>query len=300
MRILVIGSSGFIGQALTRHLLEAGHAVEGWGRNAPAARQGYTHRILDLLDPRSLAAERGPEQGRWDGAVHLAAHSVPGVSFTSDTVLENLRLAAHVLDHLARVQPGLRVIYLSSAHVYRAGLGQRHEDEELRPENAYGLSKQLCEAWARARDRELDVVVLRAFNQIGPGMRAGLLIPDLLSCLRSGTGPVLMRGTDSTRDFLDVRDGVAALARLLGTDARAAADVPSGSVFNLCSGDGRRVSALAQELMRRLGIQREIRFQPGAPPPLVGDPSKLARAIGWKPRYALSETLDDIVGQEAS
>ncbi len=289
MHILVIGSSGFIGRALTHRLVEDGHTIEGWSRSSEPARPGCVHRAIDLLAARELDPATGP----WDGAVHLAGHSVPGADFDSSAVLDNLRMTAHALDHLARVQPSLRVVFASSAHVYRAGPLRKREDEEIHPENSYGLSKELCEAWACARDRDLRVIIVRLFNQIGPGMHEGLLIPDLMKSARTGTGPIVMRGADSTRDFLDVRDGALALARLL------TADVPSGSVFNLCRGEGERVSTLARELVERLGVRREICFQDGSPPPLVGDPTKLARAIGWRPRYALTDTLDDIAAREA-
>jgi nucleoside-diphosphate-sugar epimerase len=69
-------------------------------------------------------------------------------------------------------------------------------------------------------------------------------------------------------------------------------------VLNLCRGEGIRVSSLARQLMQRLGLEREIAFQPGTPPPLVGDPSELVRALGWRPSYALADTLDDIVARE--
>jgi nucleoside-diphosphate-sugar epimerase len=294
LRVLVIGSSGFIGRALTRHLLAAGHAVEAWSRGSEPPRARCTHRAIDLLEPRTFESARGP----WDGAVHLAAHSVPGAAFTSATVLENLAMAAHALDHLARVQPGLRVIFMSSSHVYGTGPSgsseRKREDDALDPVSAYGLSKELCEAWARAKRAALSIVVVRAFHQIGAGMPAGLLIPDLLSALSSGRGTVVMRGPDSVRDFLDVRDGVVALERLLRADVR------SGDVFNLCSGEGTSVASLARGLMQRLGIERELHFQSGSPPPLVGDPAKLSRAIDWSPRYALADTLSEIVAGSMS
>jgi nucleoside-diphosphate-sugar epimerase len=293
LRALIVGSSGFIGQALERHLLAHGHEIEGWSRTAGRADHGArdrcTHHAIDALDPKSLDARRGS----WDAAFQLAGYSVPGDGFTTREVVDNLRMTAHVLDHLARVQPGLRVIVMSSAQVYAPAPGRRREDEPVAPRSAYGLSKQLCEAWAQARSRELHVIVVRAFNQVGPGMPTGLVIPDLLAALQHGTGAVPMRGADSTRDFLDVRDGVDALARLAEVDA------PTGSVFNLCRGEGRRISELAAALMQSLGVQRELRFAAGAPPPLVGDPQKLARAIGWSPRYALEDSLREIVARSA-
>jgi nucleoside-diphosphate-sugar epimerase len=293
LRALIVGSSGFIGQALKRHLLAQGSALEGWSRSAERVDEvsydRYEHHSIDALDPATLEGRRGS----WDVAFQLAGYSVPGDGFTAREVVDNLRMTAHVLDHLARIQPGLRVIVMSSAQVYAPGPGRRREDEPLAPRSAYGLSKELCEVWAQARARDLDVVVVRAFNQIGPGMPSGLVVPDLLAALQRGSGPVPMRGADSTRDFLDVRDGVDALARLSQVDA------PSGSVFNLCRGEGRRISELAAGLMACLGLQRELRFAADPPPPLVGDPHKLARAIGWSPRYALEDSLREIVAHSA-
>jgi nucleoside-diphosphate-sugar epimerase len=40
MKVLVIGSSGFIGQALVARLLAEGHEVEAWDRREGEARPG--------------------------------------------------------------------------------------------------------------------------------------------------------------------------------------------------------------------------------------------------------------------
>ena len=279
--MLIIGSSGFVGAHLGAHLRALGHQVEGWGRRPTDGGASDHYVALDLLDRTALAAHRGP----WDAAVMLAGHSVPMADWTVDMTLENLRMCADALEHLAQAAPGIRVLVASSAHVYAPGPGRRREDEPLRPQTLYGLSKHLCEDWARFRAGELDVQVVRLFNQLGPGLPAGLVARDLLGRLREGAGPIEMVGADSVRDFMDVRDGVRALAALLRVQA------PAGSVWNLCSGRGVRIESLARILMEQLGQERELRFSGRADKELVGDPARLQEATGWKPQHSLVESL---------
>jgi nucleoside-diphosphate-sugar epimerase len=171
--------------------------------------------------------------------------------------------------------------------VYGA-LGDEHAIDEARPHSPngmYGESKIAVERAAQAAVRDLDIVIVRSFNQIGRSMPSGLLVPDLIEALTHGSGPVTMRGADGVRDFLDVRDGARALADLLG------AKCASGSVFNLCSGRGVALSDLAAELARALSIEREVRFAAVNPLPFVGSLAALTRATGFEPKIALDATL---------
>src|SRR5207237_7171039 len=112
------------------------------------------------------------------------------------------------------------VVVLTSAHVYaraKAALAidvrdptrsqgkpeAIDETHAIGPEGEYGRSKLQVESLARDRARDLDVVIARSFNQIGPGQPRGLFVPDLLAAFARETGPIRMRGTDGVRDFTD-------------------------------------------------------------------------------------------------
>ncbi len=278
MRILVLGAAGFLGRHLVEHLLELGHDVEGWSRET-----------ADLRDPASFEHRRGP----WDAAVHLAGHSVPGDAWNGERVRENVAIAANALDHLARVAPGMRVVFVSSARVYADRLEAHREDEPLGPTTLYGLSKLLSEDWARFRSRDLDVQIVRPFQNLGPAMPRGLFLPEFLERLSRGSGALEMRGPDNTIDVLDVRDGVRGIAALCTVRAR------SGEAWNLSSGVPRRVSEIAAALSRRLSAGREVRFSGAPAPPLVGRPDKLRAACDWTPERSLDETLDWIAGRKS-
>lgn len=289
MKVLVIGGSGFLGRHLVAQLVADGHEVESWSRR-PGRLPGARQRAVDLLDEAPLPP---PPEGGWDAAFQLAAHTIPREVRGAGPVLENLAMTARVLDHLRDSSPRCRVVVLSSAHVYAPAESPHREDDPLAPRGDYGLSKLLCEDWARSRASEaFAVAIVRPFNQVGPGMPRGLLVPDLLARLRAGGAVLEMHGRDATRDFLDVRDGARGLAALLETRWR------PGEAFNLCSGRPLRVSQWIAAVLAHLGEQREVRFADPTPDTLVGDPTRLAEATGWRPRHTLEETVAYLLGPD--
>jgi len=280
-----LGASGFVGGAVVRALLERGHAVEAWSRRPRTFPAGVVARPADLLHPASFAAHCGP----WDALVHLAAHAVPNVAWDERMQRENVEVTRHALAHLAATSPSARCVLGSSAAVYAPSSAPRAEDAPLGPRGLYAASKLEAEDGARSFEGELDVAVARLFNQIGPEMPAGLALSDLCAALARGDDPVRMRGADSARDYLDVRDGARALALLC--EAR------GGGTWNVASGVPRRLSAVAAELTARLGTGQRVEFAAGAAPDVVlGAPEKLARALDWRPRIPFERTLDDLAG----
>jgi nucleoside-diphosphate-sugar epimerase len=287
VRALVLGSSGFVGRHLVTELAARGAQVESWSRYDVGPRDAHVHRRIDLLEPSTFESFRGP----WDAAVLLAGHAVPRTGFTPEFADENMRIAQNALGHLASCAPRSRVVVMSSAHVYGNAGGEHLIDEERNPTpvGLYAVSKLAIEAMARSRT-DLDIVIVRSFNLLGPRMPRGLLISDVIEELATEQPKLVMRGADEVRDFLDVRDGVRGIAALL--EQRGGA-----RVYNLCSGRGTHVSQVVSGLVRMLGAQREITFMPGATPPFVGSHAALTAATGWSPDIVLDATLQWIAAE---
>lgn len=281
MKILVVGASGFVGRHLSRHLVRRGHEVEAWSRQTHQMVPGIVHRSVDLLrDPLP------PPTGQpWDAAFHLAAHTRPSLSWNRELIFENLAITARVLDHLASEAPGCRVLLASSAHVYAPSQAPHRESDPVEPDGPYGLSKQLCEAWAISFKGSLDIQITRAFNQVGPGMPSGLLLPDLLDRLQSGEPNLEMKGRNDTKDFLDIRDALDAYEGLLSVRA------PSGSIWNICSGRPVSVNQFIQAILRIKGVTRSVAFASEEIQHMIGDPNRLCAATNWRPKRSLDESI---------
>ncbi len=281
MRVLVVGASGFIGSYLVKHLAGLGHEVEGWGRRPEDPGQLHRYRSLDLTDPHTF---RGME-GRWDAAYLLSAHAVPGLSWNGEMVLENLGIVGRFLEFIRSSTPECRVIIASSALVYGPSETRLTELHPRQPRSFYALSKVMAEDWGAYAAHSLDIQIARIFNQVGASMPKGLLAMDALERIQSTSESLAFHGSDSIRDYMDVRDGADALSCLMEVKAS------SGSIWNICSGEGHSVSQLATYLMDHLGTHKPIQFKQAAPDTLVGDGSKLQIATGWRPRHSLGEAL---------
>lgn len=293
-RLFVTGASGFVG-----HHLQAAVAAGAFGPcqwlPAPAA-----------LDIR----EAGPTleaiaQARPDAVIHLAARSFVPDSFADPraTFEVNLLGTLNLLLALKAAKFSGRFIYVSSGDVYgHVPDSALPVDEQRTPEprSPYAVSKiaaeQLCLQWHRSEG--LDVMIARPFNHVGPGQDARFVLPSLarqVIAIADGTQPAVIEAgdIDTTRDFTDVRDVVAAYAAMLGRGVTA-------RTYLIGSGQERCVRDLLAQMCRQAGIEAEVRQDPARLRPteqrrMAANAQLLARDCGWIPRIPLQSTLNDIL-----
>jgi GDP-4-dehydro-6-deoxy-D-mannose reductase len=286
--VLVTGASGFVGRFMIDALQEQGFEVCALGSTErPDWLTGdVAWAQVDLRDPGQLAAAI-PRQ--WWAVVHLAAQSVPSAFASPSALLDNVAMTVSLLEHVTEG----RVLFASSCHVYAPSRSPVGEVSPTHPRGRYGLSKLLCEQAMLAKADRLMVRIARPFNHIGPGMQPSLAIPELLSRVLKEQGtrtPLLLRGLNSTRDFVDVRDIVRAYLSMLQMDG------DSGRVFNVCSGVPVSIGALAREVLALAGEAREVEFAERVNSSddtafLVGDGTRLRQETGWAPRHSLRESV---------
>lgn len=285
-RLFVTGRSGFVGQHL-----EVALAASDWQLIETAK--------FDLLDPASLdaaLAETCP-----DAVIHLAGQTFVPEAFRDPqrTFEVNLLGTLNLLQALKRRGFSGTFLYVSSGDVYgRVDESDMPIAEHLmvKPRNPYAVSKVsaelLCQQWAYTESWR--VMIARPFNHIGSGQNESFLVADMARQLvrikRGLQAPVLHVGdVDVTRDFLDVRDVVAAYLLLLEKGQR-------GEVYNLCSGVERRVSELIMDMAHLAGVTVTFKQNPGKfrraeQRRVVGCSEKIQKQTGWKPHAEFSETL---------
>ncbi len=295
MRVLVTGVTGFVGGHLVRALQGAGHEIIGLA--GPDAPSGSFHLLeSSVQDMTHLLRFAKPHV-----VIHLAAQSSVRDSWEDpvQTLQVNVVGAVKVFEAArhARVE---RFVSLSSAEVYHHSPMILAETAKLGPVNPYGVSK-----WSMERALEqlairhgIPLYTARAFNLVGPGQRPDFVIMDwalqLAGIMAGGIATIMVGNLQPIRDFLDVRDGVAALMLL------AEGDVPAGT-YNICSGHGRTLRDVLQDLLEISKPPHvEIRVDPAKFRPadvihLVGTAEHLQRESDWTPRYEWRQTLRDVL-----
>lgn len=285
MRILVTGAGGFAGGHVVEFLRSRGDDV-----------LGTSSQTMDVTNQNEVL--KVVRDWRPEGIVHLAAQaSVPrSWQDPESTFRVNVIGASHLLEAV-RDEPSTRVVLIGSAQQYapRDGVGAFKETDPLQARSPYAISKIAQEMLGRLYFEEfnLQVVMTRSFNHVGPGQSAEYAVASFASQITRGNRKIEVGNLDAVRDFLDVRDVATAYGLLLDKGA-------AGDVYNVCSGTGHRIGDLLEKMMAMAGIEsqadiiEDVSGRRGDPDVLVGDNSKLG-SLGWSPEIGIDRSLQDVL-----
>ncbi|MBL1095879.1 NAD-dependent epimerase/dehydratase family protein [Streptomyces coffeae] len=242
MRVLLLGSGGYLGRYVAEHLL-ADPAVQltalGRGDDADvrfdlsSGSPGALTRFLNAVHPGVVINCAGATRG---GARELTRHNTVAVA----TVCESLR----------RSGCGARLVQIGCSSEYGPSQpgSSTAEDAVPRPGGPYGVSK--LAATELVLGSGLDAVVLRVFSPVGPGTPAGSPLGRLAEAMRramqSGESELKLSGLGVQRDFVDVRD----VARAVHAASLSAAQ----GVVNIGTGRAVRLREAAAVLARVAGF----------------------------------------------
>jgi dTDP-6-deoxy-L-talose 4-dehydrogenase (NAD+) len=289
VRILLTGSTGFVGSAFLRLAVERGHEV------AALVRPSRTL-PTDVASARNIRWLRGTlAEAPWpeitsfapEVCAHAAWISTPGVYLESP---ENHRFVEWSLDFLRRaLDAGTKhLVVLGTCIEYEIGPAPLGEDRTpIAPSTTYARCKH--ELHLRLEQelagRPVALSWPRLFTLYGPGEHPARLCTSIIQRLRRDQ-PVTLRTPDTTRDYIYIDDVARALLFLVERSFAGPINVGTGVAIS--------IRAIAEKLSHILGKTGLVRFSDlPAPDPLgyvVGEVSKL-RSLGWRPEMDLDEGL---------
>jgi UDP-glucose 4-epimerase len=313
---LITGGAGFVGSHLAEVLVADGWEVyalddlsTGSTENVAHLRDHPSfHLVVDSILSPSVVCEL---VHKCDVVYHLAA--AVGVRLIVEqpvnTLVTNIQGTETVLEYCSRFSK--RVLIASSSEVY----GDHREKRPLAESDrriygpttarrwAYADSKAIDEflALAHHQERNLDCVIARLFNTVGPRQsgRYGMVIPRFVERALLSE-PLEVHGDGrQTRCFCHVRDVVRALRGLMETERT------TGEIFNVGSTESIAIADLAHRIIEMTESDSEIRFVEyghvyglGIEDMLHRAPSieKISSAVGWEPTYGLGDILRDVIG----
>ncbi|TCV94899.1 UDP-glucuronate 4-epimerase [Luteibacter rhizovicinus] len=314
MRILVTGSAGFVGAALTERLLARGDEVLGFDNHNdyydPALKEArvarfanhpnYTHRRADLAD--GAAVDEAFEGFRPERVANLAAQAGVRYSLTNPHayVQSNLVGFVNILEACRQHEVG-HLVYASSSSVYGANrkLPFAVEDSVDHPVSLYAATKKSNELMAHTYSHlfGLPTTGLRFFTVYGPWGRPDMSPFLFAKRILAGEPIDVFNHGQHSRDFTYIDDIVEGVIHALD---RPAAPDPSYDpvapnpgtssapyrVYNIGNDQPVELLHFIDLLEKHLGHTVEKRLlpmQPGDVPDTWADVSALRRDVGYAP-----------------
>jgi dTDP-glucose 4,6-dehydratase len=302
LRHLISGAAGFIGSHLCDRLLKDGHDVVGFDNLITGSRRNIEHlqhnsrfRFLEFDATQPI-----PVAGPFDGVWHLASLASPKfyLKYPIETLESGSTATRNMLDVARR--ENARFLLTSTSECYGDPL--EHPQVEtywgnvnpVGPRSCYDESKRYAEAVTMAYHRTHGVRtnIARIFNTYGPRMALedGRVVPAFLDQALRGLPLSVFGDGKQTRSFCYVSDLVDGLVRLGNSEERFPVNL--GNPIELT------ILEFAERIKRLVGSGGKIVHHPlpeNDPQKRRPDISKAKRVLGWEPKVALEDGLQETV-----
>lgn len=316
-KVLVTGTTGFVGSYMVDLLLEKGKydvfGIKQWNltsfRNVHHFKDKITWYDCDITDPisvRNLLREIRP-----DKIYHFAAESAvaPSWDHPNHYMDVNFKGTVNFFDAIKEIHINPRILIPGSGEEY----GEIKEEELpinentiLRPVNPYSVTKiaQDLIGYVYYRSYGLNVIRTRAFNHEGPRrdyfFGVSWYAYQIARIEQGKQEPVIETGhIDDKRNFTHIKDLVEAYYHAMEKC------IP-GELYVIGSEDPSKVHTFREVLHCLIdisGLEKdkiEIKtnpkyVRPTNVPRLIGDTRKFRELTGWEPKISFEQMLEDIL-----
>ncbi len=325
-KILVTGSSGFIGFHLCRLLLGRSFEVVGIDNMNdyydPVLKEdrltlldkfdGFTFHQIDIADRTGL--DEVFAKNNFDVVVHLAAQAGVRHSITNpyDYVDSNLLGFVNVLE-ACRNHPVKHLMYASSSSVYGGNtkVPFSTNDKVDHPVSLYAATKKSNELMAHAYSNLYDIPTtgLRFFTVYGPWGRPDMAYFLFAKSITAGKPIKVFNHGQMERDFTYIDDIVEGIFRLIDKPplpnpewnditGESSSSFAPYKIYNIGSNNPVQLLDFIKAIEKSLGIKAQMNFmdmQPGDVLKTYADVLDLEKTIGFKPTVTVAEGVAKFV-----
>jgi len=326
MKILVTGSAGFIGSALSIKLLELGHEVVGIDNHNdyydPSLKEdrlarhiddsNYTHIPMDIEDENNVKSLF--KDYSFDSVISLAAQA--GVRYSIENpmayVKTNILGFTNILEG-CRHNKIKHLIYASSSSVYGANTKMPfsiHNNVD-HPLSLYAASKKTNELLAHTYSHlyNLPTTGLRFFTVYGPWGRPDMALFKFTKAILAGEKIEVFNYGKHRRDFTYIDDIVEGIIRVVNSPAKANTswsgenpDPGSSSapwkVYNIGNNNPVELLDYIKAIESSLGLAAKtelLPLQPGDVPDTYADINDLIRDFDFKPQVSINQGVKKFI-----
>lgn len=294
MKILIIGSKGFVGSHMVSYLRRlAENIVIGCDMQRPDGNENYLYYNTSVAGAglQDVFEQHTPDvciNAGGNGSVPISITN-PQLDFESNTLFQFT-----VLEIIRHTVPNCKYIHLSSAAVYgNSQVLPISSSDVCIPLSPYGWHKlqaeMVCKEYATLYN--IPTISLRIFSVYGPNLRKQLFWDTYQKSKTQN--PITLFGTgQESRDFIFIDDLTVAIDLIITK-----ADLNGGSI-NVSSGTETTIAEAITLFVGAIGETKEVIYngvtKPGDPLNWRADISPL-KALGFLPKTELNEGLNKTV-----
>ena len=290
-RILITGSSGFIGTNLFISLKSQNHDIAVIDRLPNTSFEEVTNYIGDICDYSFI--EKTILDFQPNKVFHLAGYKKrsSNVEEVSSSLKVNLMGTLNLYQALLNVSCIESIIALGTTDEYGINNSSFTESLVENPISPYGFSK-FCATQLSLffnRNFNLPVVVLRPTIAYGPFQANDMFIPSLINTLIANRDFKMTEG-NQLRDFIYISDLVEAML-LISENQNC-----SGEIFNIGSGKSLKLKDVASTIAS--GFNKEYLLKLGSIPYRQNEVMKYTTSIdkvkntfGWFPKVSFKKGI---------
>lgn len=278
--LLITGSSGFIGQYLTREFDDYPTFLAGES-NMNLADAAQVDKVIGEVQPEVV--------------IHLAAKSEVALSFDNYAEVGNVNYLGTVrlAEANRRLNPNLKLFVMASTmetYGHQKDWVPFTEDTPQHPAAPYAVAKVAAEKYLQYMEYAYGFphVTLRQTNSYGRFDNDFFIVERIITQMLAGD--VCNLGARKPyRNFLFIDDLVALYRRIVD-------DRPVGETFVTGPDNALTIEDLADKIRGQLGWAGTINWDTQPPRPgeifyLNSDPAKAGVVLGWAPKVDLDEGL---------
>lgn len=284
MKILVIGSKGFIGSHCVDYFSQ-GHEV--WGCDVVLDYNTPNYISIDAVDSDFLGIF---EQRQYDVCINCSGAA--NVPFSLEKPFNDFKLNTlnvfKLLEAIRKHAPQCKFITMSSAAVYGnpESLPIR-ESQQIMPVSPYGyhkvMAEMICEEYSKYWN--IQTCCLRIFSAYGPRLKKQIFW-DLYHKIIRDDQPCLWGTGHESRDFIYISD----IIRII--DLAIQHSSFNGEVVNVANGKQIEIQEVAETVRKLIGTDKTISFNQAS---RKGDPINweadisIIRLWGYEPSVELED-----------
>ena len=280
-KILITGSSGFIGKNLIDNLLSE-YKIIGLSKNGKSSKINHITKNINEITSKDFK--------NIFCVIHLAAITDPKIceDFPNQCITTNVLGTQKILE--ASRKNKCKVIYASTSHVY--GIPKKipiSETASTSPTSIYAGSKLageiLCESYHKQFN--MDISIVRIFSVYGPKSNNHCVLPSIVKQMKN-SNVIKLGNVNSRRDFIFISDIIDAFKIILkNTDGFNIYNVgteKSYSIKEIC----KKIEKLYGKKIKIINNSKQNRKFDAKN--IICNATKLKK-LGWKSKITLDEGL---------